>query len=56
MHEVWKACLNIDGSEQQKGVNYWESYAAVCTWAAICLILVLVSGPKQLEDKAIDLV
>ena len=44
MHEVykWKARLNIDGSKQQKGINYWESYAAVCTWAAIRLILVLV--------------
>ena len=43
-HEVykWKARLNIDGSKQQKGINYWESYAAVCTWAAIRLILVLV--------------
>ena len=26
----WKAQLNIDGSKQQKGINYWESYAAVC--------------------------
>ena len=43
-HEVykWKARLNIDGSKQQKGINFWESYAAVCTWAAIRLILILV--------------
>ena len=44
MYEVykWKAWLNIDGSKQQKGINYWESYAAVCKWAAIQLILVFV--------------
>ena len=26
----------------KKGINYWESYAALCTWAAIHLILTLV--------------
>ena len=37
----WKARLNIDGSKQEKGVNYWESYAPVASWSTIRLILIL---------------
>ena len=56
-HEVykWKAQLNIDGSKQQKGINFWESYAAVCTWAAIRLILILVILNKW-KTRQIDFV
>jgi hypothetical protein len=36
----WKARLNIDGSKQTKGVNYWETYAPVATWSSIRLILI----------------
>ncbi len=35
----WKACLNIDGSCQVKGHDYWDTYAPVATWGSICLIL-----------------
>ena len=42
-NEVYKhkARLNIHGGQQELGVNYWESYAPVVTWAAIRLLLVL---------------
>jgi Reverse transcriptase (RNA-dependent DNA polymerase) len=36
-----KARLNIHGGQQQHGVNYWETFAPVVTWAAIRLLLVL---------------
>jgi hypothetical protein len=38
----WKARLNLHGGQQEYGINYWETYAPVVTWAAIRLILVLV--------------
>jgi Reverse transcriptase (RNA-dependent DNA polymerase) len=42
-NEVYKhkARLNIHGGQQEYGVNYWETYAPVVTWAAIRLLLVL---------------
>ena len=36
----WKARLNIDGSKQVKGINYWETYAPVATWPSIRLLMV----------------
>jgi hypothetical protein len=36
----WKARLNIDGSKQTKGINYWETYAPVATWPSIRFIMV----------------
>jgi Reverse transcriptase (RNA-dependent DNA polymerase) len=40
-HEVykWKARINIHGGKQTKGVNYWDTYAPVATWASIRLIM-----------------
>jgi hypothetical protein len=35
----WKARLNIEGSEQAKGINCWETYAPVSTWPSIRLIM-----------------
>jgi len=35
----WKVCLNIDGSHQVKGCDYWDTYAPVATWGSIWLIL-----------------
>jgi len=35
----WKARLNIDGSRQVKGRDYWDTYAPVATWGSIRLIL-----------------
>ena len=37
----WKACLNLDGSKQIKGVNYWETYAPVPSWPTVCLLLTM---------------
>jgi len=37
----YKGRLNVDGSKQKKGVNFWETYAPVATWASIRFILVL---------------
>jgi hypothetical protein len=37
----WKARLNIDGSKQQYGVNYWQTYAPVASWATIRLVLII---------------
>ncbi len=43
-NEVYKhkARLNVHGGQQELGVNYWETYAPVVTWAAIRMILILV--------------
>jgi Reverse transcriptase (RNA-dependent DNA polymerase) len=38
----WKARLNLHGGQQEHGVNYWETYAPVVTWAAIRLVMILV--------------
>jgi hypothetical protein len=38
----WKARLNLHGGQQEYGVNYWETYAPVVTWAAIRLLLTIV--------------
>ncbi len=37
----WKARLNIDGSKQTKGVNFWETYAPVASWLVIRLVLTI---------------
>jgi Reverse transcriptase (RNA-dependent DNA polymerase) len=35
----WKARINIHDGKQTKGVNYWDTYAPVATWASIRLIM-----------------
>jgi hypothetical protein len=37
----WKARLNIDGSKQEEGVNFWETFAPVASWSTIRLVLIL---------------
>ena len=51
----WKARLNIDGSKQIKGVNYWETYAPVASWPTICLILTMAIV-KNWHTRQIDYV
>jgi Reverse transcriptase (RNA-dependent DNA polymerase) len=51
----WKARLNVDGSKQIKGVNFWETYAPVAQWISICLILCMVSLNKW-QIKTFDFV
>jgi Reverse transcriptase (RNA-dependent DNA polymerase) len=51
----WKACLNIDGSKQIKGVSYWETYAPVASWSLISLVLT-ISILNRWHSKQIDYV
>lgn len=37
----WKARLNVYGGRQEKGINYWETFAPVVTWVTIKLWLIL---------------
>jgi hypothetical protein len=37
----WKARLNLDGSKQVKGVNYWDTYAPVTSWPTVRLLLTM---------------
>ena len=37
----WKARVCIDGSSQQHGVNYWETYSPVVTWETVRSLLTL---------------
>jgi hypothetical protein len=37
----WKAHLNLDGSKQIKGVNFWDTYAPVTSWPTVRLILTM---------------
>jgi Reverse transcriptase (RNA-dependent DNA polymerase) len=37
----WKARLNVHGGQQEKGVNYWETFAPVVQWTSIRLFLIV---------------
>jgi len=37
----WKARLNLDGSKQVHGQDFWQTYAPVATWSSIRLLLIL---------------
>ena len=37
----YKACLNVDGSRMQQGIDYQESYAPVTSWDTMRLMLTL---------------
>jgi Reverse transcriptase (RNA-dependent DNA polymerase)/GAG-pre-integrase domain len=37
----WKAKLNVNGSKQQYGIDYMETYAPVASWSSIRLVLLL---------------
>jgi hypothetical protein len=39
----YKACLCIDGSKQEHGRDYWETYAPVISWSTVRLLLLLSS-------------
>lgn len=36
-----KARLNIDGSKQTKGLNYWDTYSPVASWSTIRMVLIM---------------
>jgi len=37
----WKARLNVHGGQQEKGVNYWETFAPVVQWTSIRIFLIV---------------
>ena len=37
----WKARRNVHGGQQQRSINYWETYAPVVTWQTIHFFFVL---------------
>jgi hypothetical protein len=51
----WKARINVDGSKQVHGTNYWETFVPVAQWISIRLILCL-SAINQWEVKTFDFV
>jgi Reverse transcriptase (RNA-dependent DNA polymerase) len=51
----WKARLNVDGSKQEHGVNYWDTYAPVAAWATIRSIMML-AAQKGWKTKQLDFV
>ncbi len=51
----YKARLCAHGGQQTWGLDYWETYAPVVTWASVCLLLI-VTKIHGLESKSIDFV
>jgi hypothetical protein len=39
----WKARLNADGSKQEHGIYFWETYAPVATLISIRIILCMAA-------------
>jgi hypothetical protein len=48
-----KARLCVDGSQQQHGRDYWETYAPVVSWSTVRLIL-LLSTILGLKSRQVD--
>jgi hypothetical protein len=36
----WKTRINIDGSKQVEGENFWETFSPVATWPTVWLVLI----------------
>ena len=51
----YKARLCCHGGQQQWGINYWETYAPVVTWASVRTLLVM-SKIHGMHTKSIDFV
>jgi Reverse transcriptase (RNA-dependent DNA polymerase)/GAG-pre-integrase domain len=51
----WKARINVDGSKQTYGENYWETYAPVAAWATIRCVMMLASQ-RGWKTKQLDFV
>jgi hypothetical protein len=51
----WKARLNIDGSKQTQGVNYWDTFSPVASWSAIRMVLIM-SLLHGWETRQVDFV
>jgi Reverse transcriptase (RNA-dependent DNA polymerase) len=51
----WKARLNLHGGKQKYGLNYWETYSPVVTWATVRMMLILVTLNKW-ASRQVDFV
>ncbi len=51
----WKARINVDGSKQTYGVDYWETYAPVAAWATIRCVMML-AAQRGWKTKQLDFV
>jgi Reverse transcriptase (RNA-dependent DNA polymerase) len=51
----WKTRLNIHGGKQTKGLNYWDTYVPVASWAAI-RIIISIAVLKGRQTKQMDFV
>jgi Reverse transcriptase (RNA-dependent DNA polymerase) len=45
----WKARLNIHGDKQVNGLNYWNTYAPVASWAAIRIVMVIATLTERVS-------
>ena len=50
-----KARLCAHGGHQQRGVNYWETYAPVVNWVSVRFLLI-ISQLAGLETQALDFI
>jgi Reverse transcriptase (RNA-dependent DNA polymerase) len=51
----WKARIIVDGSKQQKGIDYSETFAPVASWASTRIIL-LLSTLNKWQTRQLDFV
>ena len=49
----YKSRICADGSQQQYGVDYWETYAPVCQWSTIRLLMI-ISAMLGLKSRQVD--
>ena len=50
-----KARLCAHGGQQTWGLDYWDTYAPIVTWASVCLLLI-VAKIHGLQSKSIDFI
>ena len=51
----YKARICAHGGMQDKGINYWETYAPVVQWMSVGIMLTL-AAIKNLHTKSIDFI
>jgi Reverse transcriptase (RNA-dependent DNA polymerase) len=51
----WKASINVDGSKQQEGIDYGDTFAPVASWSSIRVVL-LIAAMNKWETKQLDFV
>mmetsp|Transcript_21733 Transcript_21733/g.31143 ORF Transcript_21733/g.31143 Transcript_21733/m.31143 type:complete len:655 (-) Transcript_21733:1247-3211(-) len=48
-----KTCICVDGSQQELGRDYWETYAPVVSWSTVRLVM-LLSTIMNLHNRQVD--